>query len=145
MRALWSRVIHTRAHEQYVRSAFGRATQLSRARTRTYARRGRHCVTVTTLSFYVTSRASNARQKRHLLYMGEARIRVYTCVHARARTHVASKKAASRRFIPCVPGTLKSGFGLSPFSDRAERQPKTAPGYYDRSPSSDTRLSVDRP
>lgn len=56
------------AHAQYVRSAFARATQLSRrvhARThaRTHARshtpsgRGAHCVTVTTLSFYVTSRA----------------------------------------------------------------------------------------
>lgn len=55
---------HAHAHAQYVRSAFARATQLSRrvharthACTHTRSGRGWHCVTVTTLSFYMTSRA----------------------------------------------------------------------------------------
>jgi len=58
-----------RARAQAVRKVSvwpGHATfSRSRARTRTHTRvpvrRGRHCVTVTTLSFYVTSRARSTR------------------------------------------------------------------------------------
>lgn len=120
----------------------GHAT-FSRTHTHTHVpvRRGRYCVTVTTLSFYVTSRASNMQQKRQLFYMWEARInlhlytRGHTCPHC-----VASKKEASH-VISCIdPGaTLKSGFAIG---DHAKR-PEDGPGVlWSISPSSDTRLSI---
>lgn len=116
--------------------------------TRVPMRRGRHCVTVTTLSFYVTSRASDTRQKRRLLYMWERYVSTYERVPIRAGKGICPHCAASKKevshVILRVSGTLKSGFaGLSPSAITRKKVRRQAPRYYDRSPSSGTRLSID--
>lgn len=110
----------------------------TRTHTHVPMRRGRYCVTVTTLSFYVTSRASSTQQKRRFFYMWEARINM--------RGHMSTSRRVEKGGEPRYLVRPECDVEIRIRRSSAITQkgsPKTASKYYDRSPSSDTRLSID--
>lgn len=89
-------------------------------------------------------RVRHAAEETTLLYVRGTYERVLTHASEDTYPHCVASKKEVNHVISRVPGTLKSGFAdISP-SAITQKSPKTAPKYYDRSPSSDTRSIADR-